>query len=40
MKNKDEKCVLVGDEVNSWIQKIKEADGVIFGSPVHYAGIG
>jgi multimeric flavodoxin WrbA len=39
IKNKDERCVLGGDEVNNWIQKIKEADGVILGSPVHYAGI-
>lgn len=38
-KNKDEKCVLKGDDVNLWIQKMKEADGILFGSPVHYAGI-
>jgi multimeric flavodoxin WrbA len=38
-KNKDEKCVLVGDDVNFWIQKMKEADGILLGSPVHYAGI-
>ncbi|MCB2294989.1 flavodoxin family protein [Clostridium algoriphilum] len=39
-KNKDEKCVLPGDEVNEWIQKMKEADGIILGSPVHYASMG
>jgi multimeric flavodoxin WrbA len=38
-KNKDEKCVLPGDEVNAWIQKMKGADGILFGSPVHYAGM-
>ena len=38
-QNKDEKCVLPGDDVNSWIQKIKNADGILIGSPVHYAGI-
>ncbi|MCL2336539.1 MAG: flavodoxin family protein [Firmicutes bacterium] len=38
-KNKNEKCV-TDDEVNQWIQKIKAADGIIFGSPVHYASIG
>lgn len=38
-KNKNEQCVLTGDDVNVWIQKIKEADGVIFGSPVHYSAI-
>lgn len=39
-KNKNEKCVLPGDDVNEWIQKMKEADGIILGSPVHYASIG
>jgi multimeric flavodoxin WrbA len=38
-KNKDEKCVLPGDEVNAWIQKMKGADGILLGSPVHYAGM-
>ena len=28
-----------GDEVNEWIQKMKQADGIIFGSPVHYAAM-
>ncbi len=37
-KNQNEKCV-VNDEVNEWIQKMKEADGIILGSPVHYSGI-
>lgn len=40
IENKDEKCSFTGDDVNEWIQKIKNADGVIFGSPVHYAGVG
>ncbi|MBI1919569.1 MAG: flavodoxin family protein [Geobacter sp.] len=40
MKNKNEQCVLPGDEVNGWIQKMKGADGIILGSPVHYAAIG
>lgn len=38
-RNKDEKCVIKGDNVNSWIQKIKEADGIILGSPVHFSNI-
>ncbi len=38
-KNQDERCVLPGDEVNSWIQKMKAADGIILGSPVHFAGM-
>lgn len=40
MKNKDEKCIIKGDDVNEWIQKMKEADGIILGTPVHYAAIG
>lgn len=39
-KNRDEKCGFDDDEVNEWIQKIKNADGIILGSPVHYAAIG
>jgi multimeric flavodoxin WrbA len=37
--NKNEKCVLQGDETNSYIQKIKEADGLILGSPVYFSAI-
>jgi multimeric flavodoxin WrbA len=39
-KNKNEQCVLPGDEVNEWIQKMKHADGIILGSPVHYSAMG
>ncbi len=39
-KNKNEKCVLPGDEVNEWIQMMKESDGIILGSPVYYSAIG
>jgi len=38
-KNKNEQCVLPGDEVNAWVQKMKEADGIILGSPVHFAAM-
>lgn len=37
-KNRNEKCV-INDEVNDWIQKMKEADRIILGSPVHYSAI-
>ncbi|MBC7188607.1 flavodoxin family protein, partial [Candidatus Aerophobetes bacterium] len=37
-KNKNEKCS-INDEVNEWIQKIKESDGIILGSPVYFSGI-
>jgi len=39
IKNKNEQCVQTGDEVNDWIQSMKRTDGIIFGSPVHYAAI-
>ena len=38
-KSRNERCI-IDDEVNNWIQKIKEADGIIFGSPVHFSSIG
>ena len=37
-KNKNETCI-IPDEVNEWIQKMKEADGILLGSPVHYSAI-
>ena len=37
-KTKNERCI-VKDEVNDWIQLMKEADGIIIASPVHYAGV-
>lgn len=40
VRNKDEKCILKDEYVNSWIQKIKDADGIILGSPVHYSALG
>lgn len=39
IRNRNERCI-IQDDVNDWIQKIKLADGVIFGAPVHYADIG
>lgn len=38
-KNGNEKCVLPDDDVNEWIEKMKEADGILLGSPVHYSSI-
>ncbi|MCW8860415.1 MAG: flavodoxin family protein [Deltaproteobacteria bacterium] len=39
-QNQNEQCVLPGDEVNDWIQQMKQADGILLGSPVHYAAVG
>lgn len=36
--NQNEKCA-IDDEVNTIIQKMKSADGIILGSPVYYASI-
>ena len=39
-ESKNEQCVLIDDEVNEWIQQMKQADGILLGSPVHYAAMG
>lgn len=38
-KNKNGKCAIATDSVNDWIEKMKDADGIILGSPVHYSAI-
>lgn len=38
-RNNDERCIIGDDIVNESIQKIKQADGIIIGSPVHFSGI-
>lgn len=38
-KKKNEQCVQ-DDQVNEWIQKMKVADSIIIGSPVHFSAIG
>lgn len=39
-RNQNEQCVMKQDSVNEWIQKMKAADGIILGSPVHFSAIG
>ena len=39
-RNKNERCIVADDPVNEAIQKMKNADAIVLGSPVHYAGIG
>jgi multimeric flavodoxin WrbA len=36
---KNGRCVLQDDEVNAWIAKIREADGIILASPTYFADI-
>ncbi len=37
--NQDNKCAIRTDEFNSYLLPIQEANGLILGSPVYYAGI-
>jgi multimeric flavodoxin WrbA len=39
-KIRNEQCSFSGDPVNEAIRKMKTADGIILGSPVHFANIG
>ncbi|MGI6449220.1 MAG: flavodoxin family protein [Desulfitobacteriia bacterium] len=39
VKNRNSRCINDNDEVNAWIEKMIEADGIILGSPVHFSGI-
>ncbi|MDD4238955.1 MAG: flavodoxin family protein, partial [Desulfotomaculaceae bacterium] len=38
IKKQNERCA-INDSVNGWIQEMKNADGIILGSPVHYSAI-
>ena len=38
-KNQNEACTVDDDPVNEWIQKVKEADGILLGSPVYFSGV-
>nr|WP_321467409.1 flavodoxin family protein [uncultured Desulfobulbus sp.] len=40
VKKRNEQCIQTDDPVNEWLQLMKEADGLIFGSPVHFSAIG
>jgi len=38
-KKQNERCAFEDDPVNEWIQKMKAADGILLGSPVHFSGV-
>ncbi|OPX85464.1 MAG: 2-amino-4-deoxychorismate dehydrogenase [Pelotomaculum sp. PtaB.Bin104] len=38
-KEQNERCAITSDPVNDWIQEMKNADGIILGSPVHYSAV-
>ena len=35
-ETKDERCAVADDNVNSYVQKMKEADGILLGSPTYF----
>jgi multimeric flavodoxin WrbA len=35
-ENRDRKCVIADDPVNTCIEKMSNADGIVFGSPVYF----
>ena len=37
--NKDKECSIKDDEVNDYIKKMIEADGIIIGSPVYFSNV-
>ena len=37
--NKDKECSIKDDEVNDYIRKMIEADGIIIGSPVYFSNV-
>ena len=39
VKSQNEACSIEEDPVNEWIQKMKAADGILLGSPVHFSGV-
>lgn len=39
LQNTDGRCLIETDKVNEWFEKMKEADGIIIGSPVYFGGM-
>jgi len=37
--NDDQRCVLPGDEMNEYIEKMLDADGIIIGSPTYFSDL-
>lgn len=38
-KRKNGTCAYGDDGLNEWVEKVREADGIILGSPVHFSGM-
>jgi len=39
IENNDQRCVIEGDNMNEYIQKMLEADGIIIGSPTYFSDL-
>jgi multimeric flavodoxin WrbA len=39
VENNDQRCVLKGDQMNEYIEKMLEADGIIIGSPTYFSDL-
>ena len=39
VKNKDQRCANTSDELNDWLAKCLEADGILLGSPTYFADV-
>lgn len=39
VKSQNNQCVITKDPVNSWIEKMMQADAIVISSPVYFAGI-
>jgi multimeric flavodoxin WrbA len=37
--NDDQRCIIEGDNMNEYIQKMLEADGIIIGSPTYFSNL-
>ncbi len=38
-RNRNERCSIETDDVNEWIQKMKDADAILLGAPVYFSSI-
>ena len=39
IKNKNKRCVITGDAVNAYIERMIDADGIVIGSPVYTSNV-
>lgn len=38
-RNRDERCTIKSDSVNDYVNKMKNADGILLGTPVYFSGV-